>query len=636
MFLSLLLVCFLLLALLFLCRCESPRAAVASAAVVFYSLLVAVTEILSHFQAVSVVPTVAAWALTDVALLIGLAVVLRNNPLPAVHFRPSAFHRVEWVLLSMVAFVLLLELAIALVVPPNTWDSMTYHMSRVMHWIQNRSVEFYPSPITQQNHLSPGAEYAILHLQLLSGGDYLANLVQWSCGAVGLVVVSLIVAELGGSSLSQLLAALIGATLPMAILQSTGTQNDLAVSFWILNSSYYLIRLVRCASPRNALLAGLSIGLAMLTKGTAYLFVSPFVAIFLLAVIRSPATHRGEAFRVLYIIGFACLALNGPFYARNCHLHGNPLGAGVEHSNSRITPAIFLYSAARNIALQLATPYDHLNKVVYEGIQGMLGPETDDSSSTWPGYKFAPSSFLIQEDMTGNLLHFVAWVVCLVPLLVWSARVNRLALAYTIATLSAAILFALLLRWQPFAARLHLPLFLVSAAMLGLGLGEWLSRRAALVLAAIFFLCSLPWLFYNQTRPVLGADSVFKTDRISSSFATRKDLLAPYLAAASWIVEHRVSTLGLRFGPDDWEYPLWSLIKAQQDHLPRIVHVQVQDVSESLRRDEPAPDAIVTTTNIESLILKGLTYRRAFTRKPLIILEKVRPTEEREVLQPAD
>ena len=629
MFVALPLTCFFLLVLVSLRSGASLRSAAVCAATISYSLLVAMTGILCGFHALSLVPVVAAWAVADLALLVALAVALKGPRLPSVAVVNPVFRPAEWVLLFMVLFILLVELVIALTAPPNTWDSMTYHMSRVMHWIQNRSVEFYPTSIPRQNHLAPGAEYGILHLQLLSGGDYLANLVQWSCGAVGVVVVSLIAAELGGSFFIQLLAALIATALPGAILQSTGTQNDLAVSLWILGSAYYLIRLVRNASPGNALLAGLSIGLALLTKATAYLLVFPLAVVFLLAVIRSPVTRPWHAFRVFFIIGFACLALNGLFYAWNLRLCGNPLGPQnwgsprTSSFNSRMTPAIFLSNAVRNMALHAATPVPSLNAASYRLIKKALGPNLDDPASTWEGTGFFRPFFSTHEDFAANVLHLVVWIVLLVPLLVWSARANRLALAYIAATLAGAALFPLALRWQPWAGRLHLPLFLMSAAVLGLGIGEWLSRRTALVLAVVFFLCSFPWLFYNQTRPVFGPDSVFTTDRLASSFATRKDCRMPYLAAAGWIGEHRVSTLGLRLGADDWEYPLWSLIKAQQGRLPRIVHVQVQDVSEVLRRNYPAPDAIVTTLWTESLVLNGVAYRRAFTKKPLIILEKV-------------
>lgn len=59
---------------------------------------------------------------------------------------------------------------------PNNWDSMTYHLARVAHWIQGRSVEAFPTSIPRQVALGPGAEYLLLALQVVSGSDALAGL----------------------------------------------------------------------------------------------------------------------------------------------------------------------------------------------------------------------------------------------------------------------------------------------------------------------------------------------------------------------------------------------------------------------------------------------------------------------------
>ena len=67
--------------------------------------------------------------------------------------------------------ILILTLLTALIYPPNTPDSLSYHMSKVMHWIQNGNVEFYSTSITRQLYLSPFSEFVILHLQLLTNGS---------------------------------------------------------------------------------------------------------------------------------------------------------------------------------------------------------------------------------------------------------------------------------------------------------------------------------------------------------------------------------------------------------------------------------------------------------------------------------
>ena len=67
----------------------------------------------------------------------------------------------------------------AVVAAPNHSDSMEYHLSRVMHWIQNGSVAHYPSHNVFQLYQNPWSEFAIAHLQILSNSDRFSGSVQW-------------------------------------------------------------------------------------------------------------------------------------------------------------------------------------------------------------------------------------------------------------------------------------------------------------------------------------------------------------------------------------------------------------------------------------------------------------------------
>lgn len=68
---------------------------------------------------------------------------------------------------------------VALEFATTTGDSLTYHLARIMHWLQQQAVAHYPTHNCRQNELGPWAEYALAHLQLLWGNDRLLNLVQW-------------------------------------------------------------------------------------------------------------------------------------------------------------------------------------------------------------------------------------------------------------------------------------------------------------------------------------------------------------------------------------------------------------------------------------------------------------------------
>ncbi|TLN09848.1 hypothetical protein FDZ74_11310, partial [bacterium] len=140
----------------------------------------------------------------------------------------------EKLLLGGLVLEALLLLAVAWMAPPNTNDAMQYHLSRVMHWLQNGSLAHYPTAIDRQLWQPPWAELAILHLVGLGGSDRWANLVQWGAFLGTWLGASGLAAQLGAGRKGQILAAWVCAMLPMGILQATGSQNDLAASFWLL------------------------------------------------------------------------------------------------------------------------------------------------------------------------------------------------------------------------------------------------------------------------------------------------------------------------------------------------------------------------------------------------------------------
>jgi hypothetical protein len=69
---------------------------------------------------------------------------------------------------------------------------MQYNMPRVIMWIENRSVHFYPTLDYQQLMMSPWSEYAMAHLTMLQGSDRLVNLVAWFAFLASIIGVFLV------------------------------------------------------------------------------------------------------------------------------------------------------------------------------------------------------------------------------------------------------------------------------------------------------------------------------------------------------------------------------------------------------------------------------------------------------------
>src|SRR5205085_12475586 len=85
----------------------------------------------------------------------------------------------------------------------------------------------------------------------------------------------------------QAFAAVACATLPMGILQSSSTQNDYAISFWLVCFCYYfLVLLKKTPDWQDLFMLGASLGLASLTKATAYFYTLPFLFLLSLSLLQ--------------------------------------------------------------------------------------------------------------------------------------------------------------------------------------------------------------------------------------------------------------------------------------------------------------------------------------------------------------
>lgn len=536
---------------------------------------------------------------------------------------------------------------LAVIAPPNTYDSMTYHMSRVVHWIQNNSVYHYPTSIGRQLFLPPGAEFAILHLQLLTRGDRFANLVQWSSLVGSLTGVSLLAKQLGGDLHAQILALVVAATIPMGIMQASSTQNDYVVSFWLVCMAVFILCLNRQppssrrseagSLPREtrgagvvgwALLVGGALGLALLTKPTAYVFAFPFIVWMALVRIRRDGV---QAWRALALVFVVALFINAGHYRRNIAEFGAPLGPPAEASrylNASVDVASLVSVALRNVALHLGARWSEVNTLtgdVVRGVHGFLGRDVDDPASTLHGARFRVARSAYHEDVAANGWHVALAVVALATLVFGAELRRRPGLAtYAGLLVIAFALFCLVLRWQPWHSRLHLPLFVLGAPVVGIVLA-WRPRLGRLAAAALL-VAAVPWILFSETKPVRGNDSVFRMDREAQYFAMRPDLRKPYLDSVERLRESQCAKVAFLMDENDFEYPLWVLLgKVGGKGEPWLKHIAVGDRDgarvSAIADDRFWPCAVIAThlAVTDEVVLGGRTFSRVVPATPLFL-----------------
>lgn len=547
-----------LLVALFWRGCGSRRAAFVWAAQVFAALLLLLTEGLSRTTGLTSASVAAGW-LSVVAVL--LLVVWRWRPdghPPA----PFQLDRAEWGMLALMGIFLSVLTVIALAAPPNTWDSLTYHMSRVAHWIQNGSVDFYPTAVTRQLYQHPLAEYGILHLQLLAGGDQFANLVQLAAYALGMVSASLITRELGGARRAQIVSAVLFGTLPMAILQATSTSTDLVIALWVMLFAWFCLRAVRGGLTwQIAFGAGLALGLALAAKGTAYIFVMPFALwLAVAAILRHSVRALGYG---LMIMGVA-LIFPLAHLARNMADSGSPLGSdGPLYANQIMGLDVLISNLSRNLALELTPPepFDSLLGVSATFNQGLgalhewLGLDINDQRITWEDGIMRPPP-VHEAHMGATLFVLLGGLALVVYGVRWRQLAARTLTIYVLLTLLTFVLFSLALRYMPWHARLHLPILALGVPFVALVLTGGLPRRVCAALLALVVVAALPPLLANDSRPLLGARSVLVVDRWTQLFVNGPQSQAGFTAALDALGD--CEDVGLLFTPGSPEYPLWA------------------------------------------------------------------------------
>nr|WP_240942012.1 hypothetical protein [Planosporangium thailandense] len=461
-------------------------------------------EALSALHRLTTAGVASAWVLA--LLLTGLAAGWRRRgdrpgggePRTPLGDRWRGLTRAErWVAIA-VGCLLLGELALALVSPPNTFDAQTYHLPKIEHWVADQDVAFYPVRIHRQVTYAPGAEYVLLHLRLLTGGDALYGLLQWSAGVIAVLAVTRLTAQLGGGRRAQLLAAFVLASTPALVLEASSTQTDLVVAGWVACLATLALDGVgghpakaakaaptRLAGPATVVLLGVATGLIALTKQTGLFAAAPLLLWWGLAGLRrgADAGRWGRAVAGLAAATLVILALTtaitGSYVWRVYTEFGNPLGPDYLRTSitmQRHDPAAVVVNGLRQAQTLLDTPVPVVSRATAAGVEAVsrrLGVNPSDPAITFDDTQFPVAAWYPSEDKAAYpvqaLIMMVGVAVCLVrPALGGVRAAAGRRRAYALVVLAGLALHASMLKWQPWGNRLFLYLVVLAAPPAGL------------------------------------------------------------------------------------------------------------------------------------------------------------------------
>lgn len=610
------------------------RVAILKAFIVQGVLISIVTEGLSLIQSLTSSSVALFWLFVDLVSLVMVLFLFQyrqgtRHIKQRVHHILSSFQAVDGLSrfsLTVVFIVLLVTLATALIAPPNNWDSMTYHMPRVMHWIQNQSVQQYPTNNLRQISFPPGAAYIITQFQLLAGSDRFAICVQWLALLGSIMGISLLTRNLVGSQY-QWISALVCISIPMAIMQAMTTQTDLTTAFWLVSFTFFVFRSEEY-SRQDLFWIAASLGLAILTKPTAFIFgLSPSMYFVFRLFKKLPFRKLITAMVSFSLITFS---FSLPSFWRNYNMFSHFLGIdlGTRATEFGLSPFIstFLKTLLINFPLSI---FRNFISFVHTH---MLGLRIDDLRFNFDGVNIMEEPLLKflapHEDFVGSPIHILLFAIGVYIIFI-KYRKNLMKgkrnisekqgfdiFILAVSILVSFILFCTLLKWQKYHNRLLLPLIVFSTPIITYSIKNIISlhmRRAVimvLALGAVSYaltpirhpLISLPIISDKQLRE--QSRSVLQLDREDIYFSgVMKELKVPYHAAVDAINQHHCQSIGILLGEADWEYPLWVLLKSKLQQPFQLKHINIRNVSKRLTPEFPEAQlcAVVTSKNINNV-----------------------------------
>jgi hypothetical protein len=556
----------------------------------------------------------------------------------------------DWIEVSFSVFlgvILFLLLVVAVLSPPNNTDSLLYHLSRVVHWAENRSLAHYVAAFQPQLVNPIGAELIILNFRLLSGADQFANLVQWLSMVFSLIGVSALAGSLGARRKGQLAATAFAASIPMGVLQATSTQNDYVSALWLVILAVFVVEACKHeVGPAEVLSIAAALGLGLLTKGTFYPYVIPLGAWLGLHWLRQrkwlQLLKRGCLILIISIL------LNLGYWMRNTVTFGGPLGpqSWISSMTSKsLGPGQVAEHLVENIAQNFAPPDDaNTNRMlaVIRSTFQAVDPTVQNFQLIWAWN---------HEDLAGNPLHMLlvpAAMLALLLLVVFGRVKDFAVLWYSLTVLASFLTFTLVVHSDLYGVRYQLPFFVSWAPVFGVVVSKLGERRLAPIAGFLFLLAALPWVFFNRSRPIIALekqpsglairprsimgytqiDSVLVADPATILFANWTYLQKPYTQMTDLIRSTGCKSVGIRIDSHDTEYEFWWLLGAPQNGT-RIE--DIADIEALTRYADPSfkPCAIICTICGDRTRLHGLTLSGIFAEAKLFLGNTYDPDKDK-------
>ena len=556
-------------------------------------IILAANETLSLFHAIHYISLLLLWFIVDILLLFLCIFIIRKYRVPLSEikylfiFSKSIFNPIDIIVLIVCGAAIYMS---ARTVPYN-WDSMTYHLTRIAHWVQNGSVAHYVCHDISQISAPPLAEFVVLHIYILSGcSDYFVNLLQTFSYLVSIFLVYKISDKIGCNRFFGSLAALIFATSPIVFGEALSTQVDMYSGMWLMFFVYLSLYFTDIKSKlqwnfhsiSRLILMGMSAGFAYLAKPSVCIAAFVFV-IWILIVCIVRKDKLALVVKCAISLGLIALIIVLPEMIRNLiTFHSiSSSETSTEFLVSLYAPGYLFWNLVNNIKFNLS-----------------------------------PRNLSMHHDNATNPLIIGLMLLAIVCGIMIEIKKRlkgkpgielKMSESYTVASIVSMLIFCTVVQWYPFITRYEIGyLALLSPAVMIVFQYVFDNRKALQYVFAAAIIAISIVTFLVGVRYHSGFLAV-EGKRFEQYFAGREKYEF-YKEISDDIIENKYESVGFLCGNDSYEYPLWKML---ENSMSRFEHVIVDNETTIYDNQDFLPDCIISV-DVEpddEIICHGIAYQ---------------------------
>ncbi len=505
---------------------------------------------------------------------------------------------------------------------PYNWDSMTYHLARIVNWEQNCSVFPYATHIERQVTSPVLGAYVNLFVYILGGKhDRMLNLLQCMSFGINALLVYGIVRKLGVGIKLSFLAPVLYMCTPIALAEATTTQVDNFATVWLLAFLYLMLDLMNVDTElewnretrSRVVFSALCIALGYLAKPSICFAVLIFLIWLLMVSVRRRTDWKIILQYLLLSIPVLILTVT-PNLLCNVITFGSisHSSAGERQLVGTWNPRYMFVNFVKNVTFNLVPakreafrPF--FKNIIYR-IAGILQVDPDDPAISEDGRVFEfPDIPALNCDVALNMFLSVAVLLAFVWFLLRIRKQKQMIKGFSVYAVSSFLLFCCFLRWEKFINRYMIAYFALLAIFIVVQVHDMMKTGIVPVcrygVCTVLVICSL-MNFKSEIQYLKDTAPFVKPD---GYFTYNPDIKDGYISAISKIQSFGSGKIGLVVGQDSFEYPLWSVL---QNQGYEIKHIMVSNMLGKYEDMDYVPDYILVERGREgNMIFHGENYR---------------------------